>query len=150
MADVAFNPGVPQVFSGPRALFKVGSTPIAYASNVSGEESVDYEPVDVLDLLEVMEHVPVSYRTSLSAQIFRVIGKSIKELGIFPKIQDIVTSSAMTATIEDAVPVSGTRKAMAFFMGVRCGGHSWDVTARGMTSDNVNFVAIRVQDETET
>jgi hypothetical protein len=130
-------------------LFKVADTPVAYAGNVSGEETIDYEPVDVLDLLEVKEHVPVAYRASLNAQVFRVIGQSLKALGIFPRIQDVITSSALTSTIEDARPVEGGRRAMAFFTGVRAAGHTWDTTARGLTSDNVNFVAIRVEDESE-
>ena len=143
------NVGTPQVFSGPRALFKVGQNPIAYAANVSGEETIDYEPVDCLDLLSVKEHVPVAYRCSLSAQVFRVIGQSVKALGIFPTLDSVITSEALTATIMDQVPVEGGQKAMAFFTGVRCAGHTWDVSARGLTSDNINFVAIRVEDESE-
>ena len=139
----------PQVFSGPRALFHVNETPIGYASNVSGEETVDYEPVEVLDLLEVREHVPVAYRTSLNAAIFRVIGSSIKAMGMFPSIQDLITSDAMSASIENAVAVNGERGSTAQFSGVRCAGHTWDVTARGLTSDNVTFVAIKVLDESE-
>lgn len=106
--------------------------------------------MDTLDLLEVKEHVPVAYRTSLNASVFRIIGQSLKKLGIFPRLQDIVTSESLNATIEDSKPVVGSeRRAMAFFEGVRASGHTWDVTARGLTSDAVNFVAIRVTDESE-
>lgn len=31
----------PQVFSGPRALFRIGNTPVGYASSVSGEETIE-------------------------------------------------------------------------------------------------------------
>lgn len=103
----------------------------------------------MLDLLEVKEHVPVAYRASLNAAVFRIIGQSLKKLGIFPKLDDIITSECLTAAIEDAHPVSGGRSAMAFFTGVRASGHTWDTGARGMTSDNVTFVAIRVEDESE-
>jgi len=144
-----YNIGVPQVFSGPRALFKIGPNPIGYASDVNGEETIQYEPVDCLDLLEVKEHVPVAYRCSLTARVFRVIGQSVKALGIFPKLSDVITSSSLTATISDAKPIEGVEKSMAYFTGVRCSGHTWDTNARGLVSDNVNFVAIRVEDETE-
>lgn len=93
--------------------------------------------------------MPVAYRSSLNATVFRVIGQSLKELGIFPRIQDIVTSDSLTATVEDARPVEGGREPMAFFTGVRAAGHTWDHTARGLTADAVNFVAIRVEDESE-
>ena len=71
------------VFSGARARFKINQSAVGYAAGVSGSESIDYEPVDVLNLLEVKEFVPVAYRATLSAQIFRVIGSSLKRLGIF-------------------------------------------------------------------
>jgi len=147
MAEATANvAGAPQVFSGARARFKVSGVTVGYAAGVSGEETIDYEPVEVLDLLEVREHVPVAYRCTLSAQIFRIIGDSIKKQGIFPKPKDIITSNAMDAAIEDA---GVTRKTVALFTGVRCGGHSFDVTARGIVSENVPFVAIKVADEYE-
>jgi len=132
-------------FSGARAIFLVNSVPVAFAGGVSGEETVDYEPVDVLGLLEVKEHVPVAYRTSLNAQMFRVIGTSIKQIGILPQLQDIINSDDLTAAIQDSV----TQSTMALFQGVRCSGHSFDVTARGLVQENVTFVAIKVQDESE-
>jgi len=143
--------GPGQVFTGPRALFKIGPNPVGYAGNVSGEETIDFEPVDTLDLLEVKEHVPVAYRCSLNATVFRIIGQSLKKVGIFPTLQSIITSESLTASIEDGsqFPVDGGRRTMAFFEGVRASGHTWDVTSRGLTADNVTFVAIRVADESE-
>lgn len=132
-------------FSGARAVFLINSVPVAFAGGVSGEETIDYEPVDVLALLEVREHVPVAYRTSLNAQVFRVIGQSLKQLGILPVQDEIIESGDLEAAIQDTV----TRNTMALFQGVRCSGHSWDVTARGIVSENVTFVAIRVLDESE-
>lgn len=132
-------------FSGARAIFLVNNIPVGFASGVSGEEMVDYEPIDVLNLLEVKEHVPVAYRTSLSAQIFRVVGNSLKQAGILPTVENIIESDDLTAAIQDKV----TNETISLFTGVRCSGHSWDVTARGVVSENVTFVAIRVKDESE-
>lgn len=134
-----------KTFSGARALFLIDSKPVAYAAGVSGEETIDYEPVDVLSLLEVREFVPVAYRTSLSAQVFRVVGDSLKALGILPRQEDIITSGDLEAAIQDRI----TSKTIALFQGVRCSGHSWSVTARGIVQEDVNFVAIRVKDEFE-
>jgi hypothetical protein len=134
-----------KTFSGARAVFLVNSVPVAFAGGVSGEEMIDYEPVDVLGLLEVREHVPVAYRTSLNAQVFRVVGDSLKKIGILPRQEEIITSGDLEAAIQDVV----TRQTIALFQGVRCAGHSWDVTARGIVQENVNFVSIRVLDEFE-
>ncbi len=134
-----------KTFSGARAVFLINSVPVAFAGGVSGEEMIDYEPVDVLALLEVREFVPVAYRTSLNAQVFRVVGDSLKKLGILPRQEEIITSGDLEAAIQDVV----TRQTIALFQGVRCAGHSWDVTARGIVQENVNFVSIRVLDEFE-
>lgn len=139
-----------QVFAGARARLKVEGNVIGFASGVSGEEMVDYEPIDVLDLLEVREHVPVAYRVSMSAQIFRVVGSPLKQYGnaafsVFPKQDNILTTGELTASIEDSV----TGSAIMSMQGVKCAGHSWDVSARGVVSESTNFVCIRCLDEAE-
>ena len=136
----------PAVFSGARARFMINTTTVAYAGGVNGDETIDYEPVDVLDLISVKEHVPVAYRATLNAQIFRVIGNSLKKQGFFPTLQKIITEVPMTATIEDA---EVTKEPIAYFTGVRTTGHSFDITARGLVSENTSFVAIAVKDESE-
>lgn len=130
-------------FSGARARFKVDGNIVGYAAGVSGSEAIDYEPVDVLDLLEVREFVPVAYRATLSAQVFRVIGKSLKALGIFPKEDNILTSGDLTCTVEDKL----TGNTMAQFEACKCSEHAFDITARGIVSENVTFVTIRLKDE---
>jgi hypothetical protein len=132
-------------FSGARAVFKINGANVGFAGGVSGEEQIDYEPVDVLNLLEVREHVPVAYRTSLNAQIFRVVGNSLKVRGIMPIQEEIITSGDLEAVVQDSV--SGTT--VQLFEGVRASGHSFDITARGIVQENVSFVAIRVKDEAE-
>jgi hypothetical protein len=133
------------VFSGARARFKVDGAIVGFAGNVSGSESIDYEPVDVLDLLEVREFVPVAYRATLNAQVFRVIGSSLKALGIFPVEENILTSGDLTCTVEDRL----TGNTMAQFEGCKAQEHSFDISARGIVSENVTFVTIRLRDEFE-
>ncbi len=133
------------VFAGARARFKINGNIVGFAGGVSGSESIDYEPVDVLDLLEVREFVAVAYRATLSAQIFRVIGSSLKALGIFPTQENILTTGDLTCTVEDTV--SGNT--MAQFEACKAQEHSFDVSARGIVSENVNFVTIRMRDEFE-
>lgn len=126
------------VFSGARARFIVDGVPVGFAAGVSGSESIDYEPVDVLDLLEVKEFVPVAYRATLSAQIFRVIGKSLKQQQIFPLQENILTSGELNCVIEDRL----TGEAMATFQQCKAQEHTFDVTARGIVSENLSFVTI--------
>lgn len=132
-------------FSGARAIFLLNSTPVAFAGGVSGEETIDYEPVDVLSVLEVAEWVPVAYRTSLNAQMFRVVGESIKKNGWMPLLQDILLAGDLEAAIQDVV----TGNTVALFTGVKTSSQSWDVTARGIVQQSIGFVCVRVHDESE-
>lgn len=137
-------------FSGARARFKVDGNIVGFAGGVSGSESIDYEPIDVLDLLEVREFVPVAYRATLSAQIFRVIGNSLKAQGIFPApgkngLESILTSGDLECTVEDSI----TGNTMAHFEECKAQEHTFDITARGIVSENVTFVTIRLRDEYE-
>ena len=131
-----------KTFSGARALFLINSNPIGFAGGMSGSEEIDYEPVDTLNYLEVREHVPVAYRVSLNAQVFRVVGESLKKLGIIPRLEEIITSGDLEA-VQDSV----TGQTIALFTGVRAAAQNFDVTARGLVQTAVSFVAIRHYDE---
>ena len=132
-------------FSGARAIFTIENNPIGFAGGVSGSESIDYEPVDVLNLLEVKEFVPVAYRATLSAQIFRVVGNSLKQQGIFPIQEQILYEGDLACSIQDRV----TGNSIAKFQECKAQEHTFDITARGIVSENVTFVTIRLRDESE-
>jgi len=140
-----------ETFSGSRAIFKLEGIPIGFAGGVSGEEIVDYEPINVLGLLEVREHVPVAYRCSLSAQVFRVVNSPLKRFGpsgmeVFPKQDNILTTGELVAAVEDRL---NPGVVMAQFEGIKTSGHTFDISARGIVSENISFVCIRLKDEAE-
>lgn len=156
------------VFSGARATFKIGGQKVAYASGCDGSEEVMYEPVDVLDNLEVQEYAPVGYRITFNCAIFRTVkgtkgarvpansadpGQgmygSAKEMGIFPGVtrpEDILLKGAMHCTIEDRL----TGKVLMDLMEVKCASNNWSITARGIVGTNLTFNAIRSHDESGT
>jgi hypothetical protein len=143
------------VFSGARAIFKFNDSIVGFASGISGSEEITYEPVDTLDHLEVREHVPTAYRVTFSAQIFRTIATgpstddvgpgSLKEQNIFPKFADILRLQGVDALLQDEV----TKKVIHLLQQVKTSSYNFSVTARGITGQNVNFVAIRALDESE-
>lgn len=145
-----------EIFTGARARFFLNDVPIGYCAGVSGEEAIDYEPVDTLEFLQVREHVPVAYRASMSAAFFRLIGSSLKDytgkneeanLEIFPKFDNILTSGAMTAAIVETK--SDSPRVIAQFDSVRAASKTFDVSSRGIVTENCSFVAIRQFDESE-
>lgn len=149
------------VFSGARAIFRLNGQKVAFASGCDGSEEIMYEPVDVLDNLEVQEFVPVGYRVTFTCAIFRTIKGvdnakapregmygSMKEMGIFPSIldlQNVLTKGTMTAVLIDRL----THKTVAQVEEVKCASYNWTISARGIVGQNVTFNAIRIKDETE-
>ncbi len=159
-------------FSGARAIFRVRDRQVAYASGVDGTEEIMYEPVDVLDNIEVSEYVPVGYRVTLNCAVFRTIEGVLAEgpntpqeqppaapeeqnfgslkkdtVGIFPRStgspSEILTSGAMSATVADRI----TKKTLYFFDSVKAATLNFSVTARGIVGQNVTFNAIRLRSE---
>lgn len=150
------GPGT-RVFSGARCIFGFNGEPIGFANGVSGSEEIQYEPVEILDHLEVVEFVPVGYRVTLSAQVFRTISLgasddinapgSLKQQQIFPKFDDIFRIQGVDAVISDDSRLSG--KNLHQYQGVKTSSYNFNITPRGIVGQNVNFVAIRAKDESE-
>lgn len=137
-----------RVLSGARARFKLDGVPVLYSADVSYGEEIQYDPVEVLDLLEVAEYVPVAYRVTLSAQHVRVVGNPIKKrdgVVIFPRLKDILTLGDLVGSLEDNV----TGKVLATFERVKCSRYNARVGARGIVLMDCEFVAIRIKDESE-
>lgn len=149
-------------FTGARAIFRIEGQKIAFASGVDGTEEVMYEPVEVLDNLEVQEHVPVGYRVSFTCALFRTITGtpnakqpkvgifgSVKQMGLFPKaaadLINILTSGVLTCTIEDRM----TKKTVMQVEECKAASHNFSITARGVVGQNMSWVAIRMKDESE-
>jgi hypothetical protein len=121
---------------------------VAYCTNVSYSEEIQHDPIETLDLFEVAEHVPVAYRAQFSAQLVRLVGEPIKlreGLRIFSRLEDILNSEEMTATIED----KATGHVLANVERVKCTRYNNNVPARGTVAQDVEFVCIRIRDESE-
>jgi len=141
------------IFTGARARFSINGVKVGYARNVNVSEEVGYEPVEVLDNIEVTEFAPISYRVTFTASMFRIIGETLKSLGWFPAnganpaehLENILVTGDLTATIED----SKTGKTFATLEQVKVQTHNWTVDARGIVGEDVTFNCIRCRDESE-
>lgn len=142
-----------EIVSGARARFSLSGVKVAYATGVSVRESVAYEELNVLDNIEVEEHVPTAYSVSMSADFFRVVNESVKAKGWFPKagknpeehLTNILTQGNLTATIED-VP---TGKIIMQVSDVKMTERNMQISARGIVGTNVSFVAKVARDESD-
>ena len=131
------------VMTGPKAIFRINGTQIAYASSVSFNENIQLEEVNVLDRLEVLEHAEVGYRVDMSCQSFRVQNQSVKQLGLMSKLGQILTQGVMTAEIIDRV--SGA--VILLMEGVKLEARQTQVDARGLMTETWSFKGIKSSDE---
>ena len=142
-----------RLFTGARARFSLNGVKVGSALNVTLGERIDYEEARVLDNIEVEEYAPVAYDVAFSCGQFRIVGETVKSLGWFPKtgtsssehLQNILTQGDLTATIED----NKTGKILATVEQVKVSNRNWSVDARGLVGEDIEFVAIRVKDESE-
>ncbi len=142
-------------FTGARARFSVNGKKVGWATGCSGSEEVIYEPVEVLDNVEVEEYVPLGYRVTFQASFVRLVGKTPKGEGFFPKIggnseehlHNILTNGSLSCMIED----TGTtpNRIIAQLEQVKVQSHNWSINARGIVAHDMTFNAIRMKDETE-
>lgn len=145
-----------RLFTGARARFSINGIKVGYARNVSVTEEIEYFPVEVLDNIEVEEHVPVAYRVRFSASMFRIIGETLKTQGFFPEVggnteehlTNILFSGDLTATIEDT-KTGRSGKVFATLEQVKVASHTWTIDARGVVGEDMEFVAVRLRDESE-
>jgi len=142
-----------RVFTGARARFLLKGKKVGYATNVAGSEEIQYDPVEVLDNIQVEEHVPVAYRVTFTASLVRIIGETVKTLGFWPSqgsspedhLRNILLQGDLVAVIED----NKTGKPMMTLEQVKLASHNFTVNARGIVGQDLTFVGIRMKDESE-
>jgi hypothetical protein len=152
------------VFSGARARFSIAGKAIGYATNCTGSEEIQYEPVEVLDHIQVAEFVPVGYRVTFSASRVRLMGTqagidSLRGLGVFPNlgsddssflenILNLIQAGDMNCQIEDSNP-QGAAKIFMQLEQVVIASHNWAITPRGIVGEDINFLGVRMKDDNE-
>lgn len=142
-----------EVASGARARFYLNGKQVGYATDVTVRRAINYQEVNVLDNIEVFEHVPVGYAASMDCGFVRLVAESIVAAGWFPAqaatpqefLLNILTSGDLTASIED----SKTGKVLYNVEGVKMASEHASFQARGVTSSQCSFVAKRIRDEGE-
>ncbi|MBO75974.1 MAG: hypothetical protein CME17_00965 [Gemmatimonadetes bacterium] len=143
------------VVSGSRVKLSVNGTDIGYATIASYVETITYDPIAVLDQMEIAEHVPVAYDVAFTASRVFLITDTIKNMSLFPQVAPgqnfttallnallgIGTDGEMTAAIVDS---SG--QTIVELTGVKITSHNLTFGARAVVGEDVGFVARRVKD----
>ena len=105
MAEANANSGVPQnsVFHGARGYLTANGKPVGYVQGISGGKQVQYAPLEVLDDIAVAEHVPTGYTVNLSAEVVKVVGRSLIDAGIDVPLASVLTAKALSLVVVDRV-----------------------------------------------
>jgi len=135
------------VFTGARVRFFFDGKLFAYASDVSGSEEILREEINVLGRLAPVEYAETGYRVTFRCRNFRTIptGSSnpergnLKNMGVFPKYDDILTSGELTAVITDSI----TDEVIVHLTQVKAATRSWTVNARSVFAEDITFTAIK-------
>lgn len=140
-----------EILTGARARFSLDGVKVGFATGVTLREVITYEPVKVLDNIQVEEHVPTDYDVSMTADKVRIVLDTIKSRGWFPSqgaspedhLTNILNTGEIVGTIED----SKTGQIVANVEGVKISERNLTITARGVIGTNVSMVAKRARDE---
>lgn len=144
------------VLTGARARFNLNGKQVGYATGVTVREMIQYEPIKTLDNIQTIEHAPTDYEVSMTAELVRIIGTTIKSEGWFPQqgispedhLSNILSGGELTATIEADANI-GSPTIVMNVEGVRISERNMNITARGVVGTNVTMVAIRARDESD-
>lgn len=131
------------VSTGPRVVFKINGTKVAYASNFQYSINHQLQPIEVLDKLEVAEHAEVGYDVSFSCDTFIVAGKGPIALGIQPDLASILTQAELTAEAHDQI----ADKVIVRIVGVKLNGRSGNIGSRAVGTESLSFVGIIATEE---
>lgn len=139
------------VATGSRVKLQIQGTDIGYATIASYVETISYDPVAVLDQLEIAEHVPVAYDVAFTASRVFLLNESLKNAGlnIFPQFG--TSSASFLTNIENLGELSATiiddqAQEIVQLIGVRVTSHNLTFGARAVVGEDISFVAIRAID----
>lgn len=143
-----------RVLTGARTRLLINGVQVGYARGCSGGEVIQYEPVDTLDNIQTSENVPVRYRVNFSMNFVRIVNRSIKNLGWFPRLgtspaehlSNIITQGLLTVSTED----NQTGAVLQTFEQAAIQSRNFNIDATGIVGVNCDFVGIRMKDEFET
>jgi len=140
---MAGNDQQSRVMTGARAIFSVDGNKVAYASNVSFNENIQLEPVNVLDHLEVLEHAEVGYTVDFQCTNFRIPFSSVKKLGIMSKFSQILTQGELAVDLIDR----NSGAVILLMTGVKLQARQSQMDARGIMTETWSFVGRKAEDE---
>jgi hypothetical protein len=135
------------VLSGARAILKLAGKKVAFATGVTANEGIDYEPFRPLDELRVVEFVEVAYNVSLSADLVVAVGSSPTQQGFFPHtdLLSILNQPELIMELYDNV----SSQPIFIAQGVKPSTNNKTIRAGQISANDMSFVAKVLLDTSE-
>lgn len=131
-----------KTLSGSKASLKLDGIKVAFVGSLNITQENTLTPVDIIDQLEVGEHAETGHVVSFTCNIFKVDENAAKALGLDPdNLDDILSASELTMEVYDRI----ADKVAYNMSGVKFGGGSGSLDARGIWTGTWNFVGRRGQ-----
>lgn len=125
-----------KVLTGSKAALKINGVKIGFVGGVNIDETNELTDIDVLDQLEVAEHAETAHKVGFSCSVFKIDGNATTQLGISPtNLREIMTQPELTMELYNSVD----DRVEYTISGVKWGGGSGSVDARGVFSGNWTF-----------
>lgn len=143
-----------KIITGARSVVMVGGLPILYATGVNGGDTLSYDPIRVLNRLAVKEFAAVAYDVSLSFGRVWVLGDSLRQLGVFPKLgknADDFMNNVLSLPDDMTIAVvdNPTQTLIALLRGAKISSRGWSVDAGQVSGENIGAVGLDMLDESE-
>ncbi|CAK0749595.1 conserved hypothetical protein [Azospirillaceae bacterium] len=132
-----------QVATGAKLELRIGTIPVAYASQCSYTYNINVETIQGVDQLTVDEHAEVGTTVTFTASMFRVAFKAAVTNGWQPKLKVLLQQPELVAIIKDKI--SGV--VLAQISGLKLTSRSGTVAARGTFTETLTFVGKIFEDE---
>ena len=129
--------------SGAKAVFMIGDLTVAHASDCSYDYQNAMTPVEVIGNESVAEHCEMGVTVSFNCTTFRIYNKSVTQLGIQPALKDLLRQDTLKVVIKEKV----TDNVLLMLSDVKLQGRSGSISARGMFTEQLSFVARTMADE---
>ena len=136
-------------FAGARAkLYFDGNTLAGWASNVSANENIARQRIDVLGEIDSQEIPAIGRSVTVTAGFVRIIGESLQQQGLWPSggTNEVISFPEMSAEIIDGVD---GETVLYRIEGLQPESRNWSVDRNSVVMTNVTWQAIRMTDGAE-
>ena len=146
-----------KAISGARAVLKLDSIEVGWATGIQGTETIEVVPIAILGKVDVQDHEIVGRTAAFSASFVRIKGLPMTQIGgtgtgNFPTgpdisigVGDILSTAKFTAEIFDQVD----NKVIYVFENCLMTSRAFTVDRGGVIALNATFVSTRLKDESQ-